>query len=361
MMKCDIKTALLFMSALPLFLATGCIKDELPNIGVDIKNVTSENGNILTVVYHNDAVDVYVEPNTDPSAISLNIEVSEGASILPDPGEVKGYEVPRVFSVTSEDRNWTKKYTVAVRYAGLPLKFDFENWKQPERMRYMIPVELCLVDGKESELGIWASGNEAFNFLTNKDDDYTVFPTQPTDDAASGDKALKLVTCLTGQFDKPVAAGNLFLGQFDASLREPRESTMFGLPFSHKPLRVTGKYKYKSGGRTYFSATEDKCRILAVMYLTDENVTHLNGFNIRTSPNIVGMAELEDGSSTPGDGYHNFDIHFRYDSNKEINPELLANGRYNLALVFSSSIKGDVYDGAPGSTLFIDDVEIICE
>lgn len=358
MMKCDIKAALL-ISALAMTVATGCIKEELPNIEVDITNVSSADGNILTVVYHNDAVDVYVQPNTDPSDISLNIEVSEGASIVPDPAGVKGYATPKEFSVTSEDRNWTKKYTVAVRYAGLPLRFDFENWKQPERMRYMIPVERCLVDGVESELGIWASGNEAYNFLTNKNDNYTVFPTQPTTEAASGEKALKLVTRLTGQLDKPIAAGNLFLGQFDASLREPRESTMFGLPFSHKPMRVTGKYKYKSGGITHMSASEDKCRILAVLYLTDENVSHLNGFNIRTSPNIVGMAEIADGSSTAGEGYHSFDIPFRYD--KEVNPQLLAAGRYNLALVFSSSNKGDVYDGAPGSTLLIDEVEIICE
>lgn len=359
MMNRFIKAGLLSATALLMTLTAGCIKDELPNIEVDIKNVSSDDGNILTVVYHNDAIDVYVDPNTDPSDISLKIEVSEGASILPDPTGVKGYSVPRVFSVTSEDRNWTKKYTVAVRYAGLPLRYDFENWKQPERMRYMIPVETGIVDGTESELGIWASGNEAYNFLTNKEDDYTAFPTQPTTEAASGEKALKLVTCLTGQIDKPIAAGNLFLGQFDASLREPRESTMFGLPFSHKPLRVTGKYKYKSGGLTLDSKTEDKCRILAVMYITDENISHLNGFNIRTSPNIVGMAEIEDGSSTTGDGYHDFDISFNY--KKEINQEMLANGRYNLALVFSSSNKGDVYDGAPGSTLLIDEVEIICE
>ncbi len=144
-----------------------------------------------------------------------------------------------------------------------------------------------------------------------------------------------------------------------ASLREPRESTMFGLPFSHKPLRVVGKYRYKSGGSTLDSGMEDKCRILAVMYLTDEKVKHLNGFNIRTSPNIVGMAEIADGSSTQGEGYHVFDISFRYD--KVVDPELLAKGRYNLALVFSSSNRGDVYDGAPGSELLIDDVEIICE
>ena len=31
-------------------------------------------------------------------------------------------------------------------------------------------------------------------------------------------------------------------------------------------------------------------------------------------------------------------------------------GNYNLAIVFSSSIRGDHFEGAPGSTLYIDEV-----
>lgn len=31
---------------------------------------------------------------------------------------------------------------------------------------------------------------------------------------------------------------------------------------------------------------------------------------------------------------------------------------YNLAIVFASSIKGDLFEGAVGSTLYIDEVEL---
>ena len=34
---------------------------------------------------------------------------------------------------------------------------------------------------------------------------------------------------------------------------------------------------------------------------------------------------------------------------------------YSLTVVFSSSAAGDYYKGAPGSTLMIDNVRIICE
>lgn len=36
----------------------------------------------------------------------------------------------------------------------------------------------------------------------------------------------------------------------------------------------------------------------------------------------------------------------------------LAEGKYNLAIVFSSSIRGDHFEGAPGSTLLIDEIEL---
>lgn len=337
---------------------SGCIKDEPPNIEVDILDVVSSQEGVLTVVYHNDAVDVYVAPNVDPSELMFDIKVSEGAVIAPDPSEIVGYQTPRTFSVTSEDGAWTKRYTVRVRLGRMPTSFSFERWIQPERMRYMIPVEPSPSD-PDDYMEIWACGNEAYNFLTNKNDDYRAFPTQPTPDAASGSMALMLVTRLTGQIDKPIAAGNLYLGQFDASLRDPRESTMFGLPFMSRPLRLKGKYKYNSGGKTFFSGSDDKCRIYAALYRMNENSRHLNGYSVKDSPDIVARAEIEDGSSTPGSGYVAFDLPFEYSA--PVDETVLAEGGYGLVIVFSSSVKGDVYDGAPGSVLYIDDVEIVCQ
>ncbi|MCI7399660.1 MAG: PCMD domain-containing protein [Prevotella sp.] len=40
---------------------------------------------------------------------------------------------------------------------------------------------------------------------------------------------------------------------------------------------------------------------------------------------------------------------------------LLRNQGYNLTVVFSSSTDGAYYEGAPGSTLCIDEVRILCE
>ena len=46
---------------------------------------------------------------------------------------------------------------------------------------------------------------------------------------------------------------------------------------------------------------------------------------------------------------------------KTIDPQKLANGGYNVSIVLSASKDGDVFQGAPGSTLLIDDLELVCK
>ncbi len=346
------------LSLLILVGLSGCVKDEKPNIEVDITDVTSADGNILNVSINlnSEIIDIYAVPGTDLSDMTLSYGLSEGASIAPSPETVNDYSEPRKFTVSSEDGNWQKTYTVTVRFSNLPTHYGFENWRQPDRTRYKIPFEIS----NNAQLNIWACGNDPYNFLTNKNDDFTAFPTQPTTEAAAGEYAAKLVTKLTGQIGRLIAAGNLFIGVFDSSLREPKESTQFGLPFMDKPVRFKGKYKYRSGGPTLATHQPDRCKIHAVLYRAGNGVSHLNGFTIKDSPNVIARAELSEAycGDTPGEGFAEFDIDFVYTD--EIDPTALAAGGYNLTVVFSSSRDGDIYDGAPGSTLIIDEVDIIC-
>ena len=68
------------------------------------------------------------------------------------------------------------------------------------------------------------------------------------------------------------------------------------------------------------------------------------------------MTTAED---TPGDSYADFNLKFIYET--EIDPVAMSRGCYNLAVIFSASRNGDIYDGAPESTLWIDQVEITCK
>ena len=75
--------------------------------------------------------------------------------------------------------------------------------------------------------------------------------------------------------------------------------------------------------------------------------------------NIALMARIDNMKET--DEWTNFDIPFLPQNGKTIDPEGLANGKYKLAIVFSSSIGGAYFRGAVGSELYIDEVEVICE
>ena len=53
-----------------------------------------------------------------------------------------------------------------------------------------------------------------------------------------------------------------------------------------------------------------------------------------------------------------FDLDFTPQNGKTVDKEALKNGKYKLAIVFSSSIMGAYFEGAVGSELWIDEVEI---
>jgi hypothetical protein len=178
--------------------------------------------------------------------------------------------------------------------------------------------------------------------------------------------------CLSTQYagdlgkmmDKPIAAGNLFLGRFiyENVLLEPLKTTEFGIPFDKDPVKVSGYYKYKPGekftdkkmkevpGRT------DEGNIYAVFYRNvDANgkEVKLYGDNVLSSPAIVKKAEI--GTLPPADQWTPFEIYFEGDTP---DPQVLAAMGYSLTLVFSSSKSGDTFEGAIGSTLYVDEVEI---
>ena len=99
----------------------------------------------------------------------------------------------------------------------------------------------------------WASGNQGYN-LCGMATNAIQYPTSQADGGVEG-KCVKLVTQSTGTFGMntnpkmPIAAGNLFIGSFNMTyaIIAPRQATQFGFPFTRKPLKMSGYYKYKPG------------------------------------------------------------------------------------------------------------------
>ena len=341
-----------------VLLCSGCIKDEAPNREVDVLAVVPMNEDgVLDIVYQNQGATIYVdESRVDLNNFPLFLTLAEGATIVPDPATVHDYKTPQTFVITSEDGQTSKQYQVQLHADELPSVFSFDDWYSPEGTRYQLP---CVNVGDKAAprmLNVWACGNEAYVFVVGRKGDYTKYPTQPTTETCDGKGlAAKMITCSTPDPTRSMASGSLFLGDFDASDYEPLNGTHFGLSYRKVPQELKGYYKYKP--EKSFDGTVDECRIMAVFFRADNNVQHLDGFSIKNSPNIVARAELQDAGETEGDGYHPFCLKFNYVD--EVNLQELAKGNYKIAVNFASSRDGDVYSGAIGSTLWIDNVEIV--
>ena len=147
---------------------------------------------------------------------------------------------------------------------------------------------------------------------------------------------MKLITRDTGPFGKmskkPIAAGNLFLGEFDMSkaTTETLKSTRFGLPFTKRPTKYTGYYKY-TGGDTYkdkdgnvVPGKKDIGSIYAVLYRNHDaagNEVMLFGDDVQTNPNIVAIAKVKDLHETTE--WTAFDVPVEY--SQDVDEQLLEN------------------------------------
>ena len=231
-----------------------------------------------------------------------------------------------------------------------------------------------------NKLDIWATGNSGFN-ISNPSAKPEEYPTVKIEDGHKG-KGVKLTTQRTSKLadkvHKPIAAGNLFIGQFDATdaFLDAMKGTKFGRPFSFsaKPAKLEGWYKYQAGEKFTDKNMKELDRhdygtIYAVLYENiDEkgNAVLLYGDNVQTSKQIVALAlvgETHDDNGKVAIGntpeWHHFSVDFEY--KKTIDPIKLKNGGYSLTIVSSSSSDGANFLGAVKSTLWIDSFKLICK
>lgn len=354
---------LLAVLCLPFY---ACIREEAPNAEADILSCTVP-GDVLRAVPEigNESVTLYVRSEVDLKSLAPEFTVTEGATIEPESKTVRDFSSPQVYTVTSEDGLWHKDYTVRCVMSNIGTKYDFERVRmEPKNGRFQIFYDIF----SEGDTVDWGSGNAGYA-LTGMASSVTDYPTTQVEDGYVG-KCAKLVTRSTGTFGSWVgmdlAAGNLFIGSFDVSsaLTDALAATHLGKPFEQVPAYLSGYYKYKSGNRYQANGQEvagkrDKCDIYAIFYETDENTPYLDGANALTHPNLVSLARIADQKET--DEWVHFNIPFVRQAGKAVDSVKLRNGEYRLGVVFSSSINGGQFEGAVGSTLMVDEVEVTCE
>ena len=378
---------------------TSCIKDEAQNNECDIEsawiegaefeknfyqvtdmrkdNISSTETNISFLVRP-----LFLVPLS--TQIPMHFKITPGATIEPANGSPQDFtKGPIIYTVTSEDGQWKRFYNVSIQESPLPMqKFSFENVETHEvgaRTQMHIFYEMAPASEGGSETAqpkyCWASGNAGAAILKtdSKPED---LPTYQSPDGYVGNCAC-LNTQSTGAFGelfkKPIAAGNLFLGEFviEHVTGDALRATQFGVPNPMEPVRITGWYKYKPGEQftdkdmKVHTDRKDEGSIYAVYYRNQDaegNKYMLDGHAVEyldklmDNPQVYKVARVA--SLPPTDTWTRWEMIFE---GKDAPNDIVQAQGFNLALVFSSSKDGAQFEGAIGSTLYIDEVEVSYE
>lgn len=380
----NLKTFIVGAGLLTFSLAS-CIQDEALNQEAAIDGCTGSHIQQATINAENHTIQLYVSGGVNLQRVEIHFELPEGATVAPLTNS-RGDEAPfynfsekqtRQFKVVSEDQANTAVYQVSLWQTQLPTKYHFELLSSENPYHILYEIQ----DGKRLE---WASGNPGFKLTGQAGGENAAlnYPTvQMKDGGSDGGKYVKLETKDTGPFGAMasmyIAAGNLFIGSFDvkSALSNPLTATQLGFPFFEEPVSLEGYYKFQRGAvyeenNTPVPGMQDECDIYGVLYEVDEKVNSLDGGNSLTSDRIVLMARFkaDQGAqyepAVKGDylpekkEWTKFKFPFVARNGKTVDAEKLKRGGYKLAIVFSSSVNGNYFKGAIGSTLCVDEVTL---
>lgn len=219
---------------------------------------------------------------------------------------------------------------------------DFENWWLDKRV-----WNPWAEDGEP----FWDSGNKGAATVGQSN-------TVPTDDTPTGTgRAAKLET---KWIVVKLAAGNIFTGTY---IRTDGTNGVLSLgrPFTERPVRVQGMYKY-TGAIIDRASNEfknligqpDTCSVWAALIDSDEP------YEIRTNPNnrrlfdpdspeVIAYGQLLNAETITS--YIPFDFELKYKSTSRVPKYLI--------ICASASKYGDYFTGGAGATMYIDDIKLV--
>ncbi|WP_077155423.1 PCMD domain-containing protein [Bacteroides bouchesdurhonensis] len=356
--------------------------------GTKLATDKSSEANILTYSFDNDLV--INQPVIDGTDITFIVSdditdeqlstliptftISKGAVVDKPSGVAQDFTSPVIYTVTSEDGIFKKQYTVSVGGKEINIKLDEWTTVNTETSGSNESFQTPIGKYGTSNPGLMQI-NDMFGQI-GVTFDYPVIPVEGKEGKAA---QVKTIYTFIYQNDMDfneafggmipyVTSGSLFTGSFKTDMLNPLNSTKFGVPFVGEPATLSGSYKYTPGDIYYDNKNKvitdktDEFSIYAVLYeeALDENNNNIpltgdyNDENvyIGTSPRIIMRAALEyDG---PKDDWTDFSIPFKLLEGKTYDPSK----NYYIAVVCASSAEGDFYQGAPGSTLIVDNFKV---
>lgn len=233
---------------------------------------------------------------------------------------------------------------------------NFDLWSRSDGIWYAGSQQEA-----DSRNSFWDSGNVGTSTLSK-------YPTyeETTDVRTSGGKAARLQSQFVGLFGfGKFAAGNIYTGHFVKTIGTSGAELQFGVPFSYRPSKLKGWYKYKSGsvdyngtlpnGTVISKGSQDKCAIYIA--LSDSptpytiNTSQKKFVDFKTDPNVIAYAELPESKVNTTDKWSEFTLDLNYIS-------FTRKPRY-LVIVASASRYGDYFIGSTGSLMLLDDFEFV--
>ena len=245
------------------------------------------------------------------------------------------------------------------------IPFTFDDWAHPnEKAAFMLPVEKTLPKLLAGDPYWFCASNLGAIFAgASQVED---FPIHPLVKGRTG-QALEVMTIKGVEiFGKGIIAGALYAGTLDAGnmIKKPLESTKFGHPVFAIPLAIKGYYQWLPGEKLVNGTKgnkaiegQDEATIACVFYDTTDDDTPLNGTNLYDDPRILAKVQLHPKPTKEG-AWTSFEAKLEIVNETAYKQIDLQKGKYRMALIFSSSARGDEFIGAIGSRLRIDDFTV---
>lgn len=268
-----------------------------------------------------------------------------GASSFPASGEtvtIHSKDDALKYTITAEDGS-RDDYYVLIRDNQLD-NAGFEDWFTKSGLNgsnYKEP-------GKSAATTIWATANQGTSI-------YSVYGTQPV--VLPGNTVAQISTGETSSV--PVTSGTLFTGKFDINgainhPTDPRKATQFGIPFTLQPDSIQFEYSYQPGSRYVRATLNNPSSIFGGFTVTDiagsDSFTAYATLEVRDGGQITEVARAEIVSGVLQPEMKRISVPFEYQSSQKPT---------HITVVFASSKDGDLFTGAVGSTLKIDNVVLI--
>jgi len=342
----------LLIFTLMALLLTSCKKPHKPEnpaiFDFAVSNISQATPVLDTIVIDEGYKAIYLLFSNSLSAVTFPLQVTAtfslttGAASAPASGSAITFSSKDELShylVTASDGTEVT-YTVSLRDDQIPDN-DFENWYTTEGMNGASFSEPGMAENNTA----WATANMGTST-------FGVYCTTPL--TVDGNTAAKITTGSTSLV--PVTAGTVFNGKFDVNgainhPTDPKRATDFGIPFSLRPSSISFSYTYQPGSRYVQATLNSPSNIFGGFTVSDiagtDMFTAYAVLEKRTAASTVEIARAEMISGDVQTSSKNVTIPFTYTSTAKPT---------HIFIVFSSSKDGDLWRGAVGSKLTVDDV-----